>query len=794
MSGFVAAVGTHAKSGAGQAISAWMRRFAALVFLCVSVVYTVAPTAAQAQNYTFSNVQIDGAIRVDQATVISYLGIERGKPVSTSELNDGYQRLVRSGLFETVEITPQGNTLRVQVREWPTINQINIEGNKRLKDDVLLEVVRSQPRLVYNPTLAEQDAFSITEAYEVSGRLAATVTPKIIRRSDNRVDLVFEVTEGKTVEIERLSFLGNRVYSDRRLRRVLETKQAGLLRTFVQADTFVADRIEFDKQILKEFYNDNGYIDFQTLSVTSELAQERDGVFLTFRIREGQQFRVGRVSVVSEIPEADPADFERQNRLRTGKVYSPLTVEASVTRMENLALKKGYSFVRVEPRITRNSRNRTLDIQLALVRGPRVFVERIDIEGNTTTLDRVIRREFRTVEGDPYNPREIQQAQERIEALGYFATTDVSTREGSSPDRVIVDVDVEETTTGTLGLGLAYSTNDGFGINATYDQRNFLGRGQRLGLGISTAAQQNSYRFSFYEPSIFSRELGFGLDLSYVNNQNDNLFYKTTTGKFRPYLDFPVSDRGRVRLNYEYENTDVYDVDRDNSSRIIVKDEGRRRDNSIGYYYTFDTRRSKIDEDFSFVARFGQDFGLNDVNPFVRSTALVGMQTTILNDLITIRAVAEGGAIGVFDGGSTKVVDRFYMGTNVMRGFESYGIGPRDLNVPNEDALGGNMYAVMRLEADFPLGIPEEYGISGGVFLDVGSVWSLDDTNGGPANGACPVADCTVDDSLRLRSVVGFALYWDTPIGPLRFNFTKALQKESYDKEQQFEFTISTEF
>ncbi|WP_380052175.1 outer membrane protein assembly factor BamA [Falsihalocynthiibacter sp. SS001] len=770
-----------------------VRQFLAVFLLILTTALIATPQAAKAQDYRFKSVNIDGNVRVDSATIINYLGIQSGQSLSGGELNAAYQNLIGSGLFESAEITPRGNVLDVRVVEYPTVNRIAIEGNKRLKDDALFTVVRSQPRLVYNPTLAEQDAAALVEAYEVGGRLAATVTPKIIRRSDNRVDLVFEVTEGKVVDVERLRFVGNRAFSDRRLRSVLETKQAGLFRTFVKSDTFVADRIEFDKQSLTDFYTARGFVDFQTVSVASELARERDGVFLTFRIQEGQQFSFGRFAVTSEIPNLNPAPYQRLIKIRSGRSFNPAYIDAAITRMENKALKDGLDFVRVEPRVIRNARERTIDVNFVLVRGPRVFVERIDIEGNTTTLDRVVRQQFRSVEGDPFNPREISHSADRIRALGYFEDVQVETREGSSPDRVIVDVDVEETTTGALTLGLAYSTNDGPGINLGYTQTNLLGRGQTLSFNINTVAEEQSYVFGFTEPFLFGRDLKFDADIGHRTTTNSTQQYKTVRDTFSPSIEFPLSERGRLGLRYRILNTKLSETSPD-SSRLVTKDEGERLDNSFGYFYSFDSRRSKIDEDISYVVRFTQNFGFNDTDPFMRATGFMGAQASIFDDLVQVRAIVEGGAVKVYNDGETKITDRFAQNTRIMRGFENFGVGPRDLNAPNQDSLGGNFFAVLRLEADFPIGLPEEYGISGGLFLDTGSYWGLDDTAGGPTGAACPVADCTVDDDFYLRSVIGFALYWDTPLGPLRFNFTKALKKKDYDVEEPFELTISTKF
>lgn len=761
-----------------------LRSGIATIALGFSVAYIALPSVAEAQQFRFNSVTIEGNQRIEPSTILSYAGIARGQSVSGSDLNGAFQRLQESGLFESVDIEPQGSRLVIKVTEYPTINRINFEGNRRLKDDDLATVVQSQARRVFNPTTAERDAGEIATAYSQQGRLTATVSPRIIRRSDNRVDLVFEIFEGGLTEIERLGFVGNQVYSDRRLRRVLDTKQAGLLRAFVKRDTFAEDRIEFDKQVLRDFYLSRGYVDFRTTSVNAELARERDGFFVTFNVQEGQQFKFGEITTVSEIADADEAEFQAALKIRPGVVYSPSLVENSIARLERLAIKLGLDFVRVEPRVTRNDRDLTLDVEFALVRGPRIFVERIDIEGNATTLDRVVRNQFRIVEGDPFNPREIRESAERVRALGFFGQADVEAREGSAPDQVVIDVDVEETTTGSLSFGGTYSSATGPGALIKYNESNFLGRGQQLGLSVTTGVDNREYSLTFGEPAFLGRDLRFGFVLNYIETDNLNATYDTNLGKFRPSFNFPVSENGRMEVRYTLDLTEMTDLGAD-AGALITNEVARgiEYSNSIGYSYSFDTRRTGLNPNAGVLLEFGQDFGvLDQSNRFVKTTAKAIAQTKVLGEEVTLRATLEGGAIN-FLSGSGRSTERFFMGSSVMRGFEPSGIGPREATGNVNDALGGNMFAVARFEAEFPLGLPEEYGISGGVFYDIGSLWSLDQTN---AN--------VINEGFAARQVIGASLFWETPIGPLRFNFTKALSKEVGDREQTFDLTISTKF
>lgn len=753
------------------------------------------PAPAAAQSFQFTDVRVEGNTRVDAATVLDQAELPLGQPLSAGGLNAVYQRIVNSGLFESVEVVPAGNTAIIRVVEWPIVSRLNIEGNVRLSDEELLELVSSQTRRVYNPSLAEQDARAIAAAYEARGRLAASVTPRIIRRADNAVDLVFEVAEGGVVEIERLSFVGNRAFSDRRLRRVLDTKQAGILRRFISRDTFVAERLDLDRQLLTDFYQSRGYVDFQVASINSEFSRDRNAFFITMNVQEGLQYRFGQVTASTDLPEIEVQDYLAAATIRRGATYTPRAIEDTIARMERLAIQRGLNFVRAVPQVTRNERGQILDVNFLLERGPRVFVERIDIEGNSTTLDRVIRRQFRVVEGDPFNPREIRASAERIRALGFFSDVAVETREGTGSGQVIVDVDVEEQPTGSLSFGGSYSTDSGFGLNLGYTERNFLGRGQLLSFNVTTGTNRQDSRLTFAEPAFLGRNLNFRFDAFYETSDYDEADYNTRITGLSPSISFPISENGTLGLRYSISKDSILDVDSgdpespdDNgSSPILQAEEGGQYTSSVGYTYSFDNRRTGLNPDAGVLLRFGQDFaGLGGDTEYIKTTALASAQTRVYNEEVTLRATLEGGAINALGGDTTRVTDRFFLSSRQLRGFEPLGVGPRDLNATNEDALGGNMFASLRLEAEFPLGLPEEYGISGGLFADAGSVWGLDNNIG--ADGF------EIDDGFNIRSSVGVSVFWTTPFGPLRFNFAKAVQKEEYDRTRVFNVSVQTSF
>ena len=751
--------------------------FHVVAALCLGLLAVTSP--AQAQTYRFTDVTIEGNQRIEADTILSFAGIARGETVSAGELNAAYQRILESGLFEAVEIEPRGNRLVISVTEFPTINRIAFEGNDEIKDEDLAGFIQSRSRQVFSPTEAERDAATISEAYAQSGRVSARVTPKVIRRSDNRVDLVFEIFEGDDIGVSRIGFSGNRAFSDRRLRRVVQSKQAGLFRGLLRDTTFVEDRIDFDRQLLTDFYNSRGYVDFRVTGVNAELSRERDAYFVTFVVEEGQQFRFGEITTVSEYEGVDAAAYDDTLKLRPGKVYSPELIENAIVRMERLGVDQGVDFLRVEPRITRNDRDLTLDVEFVLQRGPRVFVERIDIEGNTTTLDRVIRRQFDTAEGDPFNPRAIRQAAERIRALRFFSDVEVNAREGSRPDQVVIETEVEETTTGSVSVGASFSTDSGLGLQFGFSERNFLGRGQRLNFSILGTADRINYNLGFVEPAFLGRDVAFGLDFAFRETNTDtNTDFDTAIGVFRPSLAFPTGENGRLDLFYNARYEDMSDFN--GTSNILREEvnEGSRWTSAAGYEYSYDTRRTGLDPNSGVLLTFGQEFaGLGGDNEFIKTTARVVGQTTVLREEVTLRAILEGGAIEFNNGQSSRFINRF--NNQVIRGFEPNGIGP----IEGRDHLGGDYFAALKFEAEFPIGLPDEFGVTGGAFYDIGSIWGIDDKGFSVAS-----------KDFEPRQVVGVSIFWESPFGPLRMNFSQVLESESTDIEQNFNLTVRSEF
>lgn len=765
------------------------------VFLAALSLASIGPgptgwTPAQAQVSTiFSRIDVAGNRRIEANTVRAIAGIPTGQRVSPAQLNDALQALFASGLFEDVELAPQAGRLVINVVENPTINIINFEGNRSIDDGVLANIVSLEPRRAFNTAAAEADALRIVEAYRARGQYSAEVRPVIIRRTDNRVDLVFEIAEGRVTDISRISFVGNKRFSDSRLRRVLETSQSGVFSILSSTDTFDRDRVTLDRELLRQFYLERGHVDFNIRSVVSELSPDREGFFLSYNIAEGPIYDFGDVSVTSSVGEIDESNYERDVSVRSGDTFDASEIEKIVERIVFNMNRDGHVFVDVSPRITKNQAARTMDVEFEIVRTPKVFVERIDIEGNSRTLDRVIRRQFQIVEGDPINQREIRRAENRIRGLRLFTQVAVRVREGSAPDQAIIDVDVEEDRTGSLSFGVGYSSDNGFNGTVSFSERNLFGRGQFVSAQINVSQESRIVAFSFREPAFLDRDLGASVDLYYREFDRTESSFQETNFGFEPSFDFPVSEDARMSVRYRISNDEIRDVD-PNASALITPREDIT--SAIALTYTLDKRNSPVDPTGGYRLQIEQEFaGVGGDVEYSKTVASAKVFTSFFDEDLILSAEVEGGAL-VVDSGASRITDRFFLGGDSLRGFATGGVGPRDFctacggaggNV--NDSLGGNFYAVGRVEASFPLGLPEELGIFGGVFFDIGSVWDLDDTAG--SMGA-------VDDSQIFRSAAGVSIFWTTPIGPLRFNFARPIQKESYDQTENFRVSIDTRF
>ncbi|MEO0623501.1 MAG: outer membrane protein assembly factor BamA [Pseudomonadota bacterium] len=749
----------------------------------------VSPASAQTAGES-SGIVIRGNRRIEPGTIVSYMALPNDRAINAADLNAATRRLFDTGLFRDVQITPGGGGVLVEVVENPSINAVAFEGNDAVTDEDLERIVSARPRFPFTPAAAEADAQAIIEIYRRTGRYGAEVVPVTIERDDNRVDLIFEIDEGEMTGINSIDFTGNRAFSDSRLRDEIETSESGLLSVFFSTDVFDPDRIELDKSLLRQFYLSKGYADFTLLSTTTELAPDRSGFFVTFNIEEGEQYTFGEFDVSVTAEGLDAADFLAAIPAEdlTGEIYDAGEVEDIANDLTDLAGEKGFAFVQVRPRADKDPENRIIDITFELEEGSRVFVERIEIEGNTQTLDRVIRREIELVEGDAFDARKIRRARAEIRGLNYFERVDVAVEEGSASDRAVLKVQVEEKSTGSISFGLGFSTNAGPLGSVSVTERNFLGRGQILNAQVTAAGDTQVYDFSFTEPQFLDRDLAVSTRAFFIqDDRDDESSFEINRLGFEPSVAFPLSDRTRLRLSYDLVRDDIEAAP--DASPAIQIDDGARFKSSVGYRLTYDQRNDVVEPTGGYLATLEQEFaGLGGDAQFVKTRSSVKGWLGFFDDQVIASAEAEGGALFSF-GDDSQVNDRFFLGGTSLRGFADEGIGPRDQNT--DDSVGGNFFTALRLEVSFPLGLPDELGIFGGAFVDAGTVFGLDRTSF-PAIRDAPAVN--IDDSAEFRVAAGGLLFIDSPFGPIELSIGFPLVKEDRDEEELFRVSVGTRF
>ncbi len=729
-----------------------------------------------------SGVVIQGNRRIETATILSYMQLPTDREVTAGDLNAAVQRLFDTGLFRDVQIVPADGALVVQVEENPSINVISFEGNDVLNDEDLEQIIQSRPRLPFTRSGAEADAQSIIEIYRRIGRYGAEVEPVIIEREDNRVDLVFEISEGEITGVNSIDFVGNEQFSDRRLRRVIETSESGLFAALISSDVYDPDRLELDKELLRQFYLSRGYADFTVLSATAELSPDREGFFITFTVDEGEIYTFGALDVAISARGLDEEEFAAQlpDDLE-GETYDASEVDDIATELTDLAGQKGFAFVQVQPRANKNSADRVISVTFELIEGSRIFVERIDIEGNTLTLDRVIRREVELVEGDAFDTRKIRRSRANIRGLTYFSKVDIETEPGSADDRAVLKVKVAEQSTGSLSFGVGFSSSAGPIGNVALTERNFLGRGQLVNIQISATGDTQIYDFTFTEPRFLDRDLRLSNRAFFLqDDRGDTSSFDVNSAGVSPSIGFPLADDLRLTARYDLLFDDI-DVSTTASPAIQV-DQGSRYTSSVGYLLAYDRRNDPVEPTRGFLTSFDQQIaGLGGASRFVKSRARFTTWYGLLDDVVVAKVELDGGALFSFDR-DTRITERFFLGGDTFRGFADEGLGPRD--VTTDDALGGNYYTVARFEVSFPLGLPEELGIFGGAFVDAGTLWGLDDTN----------FVTTIVDDAEFRASAGGLLFLDTPLGPLALSFGFPLLKEGFDETEIFRLSLGTRF
>ena len=751
---------------------------------------------------TISDIRIEGLQRIEPETIRSYLLVQKGDSWDPERIDGSLKALFATGLFADVKLDRQGNTLVINVVENPIINRIAFEGNSKLSDKDLNSEIQLRPRVVYTRTRVQNDVKRILDLYRRHERFAATVEPQVIQLSENRVDLVFEINEGPTTGVRSINFVGNKEFGDSTLRGVIDTKESRWYRFLSNTDTYDPDRITYDRELLRKFYLSEGYADFRVVSAIAELTPDRDGFVVTFTVDEGERYHFGKVDVEIKIKDLPKEAVLPLLKVQSGDWYDANAVERSISVLTDALGNRGYAFVEVKPQITRNREDRSIDIIFNVQEGPQVYVERIDIVGNVRTLDKVIRREMRLVEGDAFNTNKLQRSKERIKNLGFFKKVETSTTQGSAPDKTVATVEVEEQSTGELSLGVGFSTTDGPLADISLRERNFLGRGQDIRIGTVVSFRSQQVDLSFTEPYFLDSNIAAGFDLFEIKTSPTASFFSGTTPAYQQFsyggslrAGYQLTENLRQTLKYTARSDDITDV-QSNASLFIALQQGTHTTSSIGQVLLYDRRDNRIDPTSGWYASLGNDLaGIGFGVDYFRSKVSAGYYYPIAPGW-TLSFTGEVGDIFGYSGQQVLLQDRFFVGGDNLRGFAPAGIGPRD--VISQDALGGNKYYVGSITESVPLGLPKELGVTGRIWTDFGTLWGNDQKNLVLTPAQLAAAGTTTQpqivDTAAIRVSSGIGVSWASPVGPVRLDLGIPIKRESFDKTQFFRVSFGTKF
>jgi outer membrane protein insertion porin family len=796
---------------------------------------------------TVGSIVVEGSRRVEPDTIRSYFKPGPGGRVGPEQEDEALKALVATGLFSDVRINHAGGRLVVTVVENPVINRVAFEGNKKAKDEQLNAEVQSKPRGTLSRPTVQADVQRIIEIYHRTGRFDVSVDPKIIELPNNRVDLVFEIREGEKTGIKDIRFVGTKAYSASRLKDVIKTSESNILSFLQTTDIYDADRVEADRDLLRRFYLKHGFADVRIVSAVGEYDPAKKGFIVTFTIDEGSQYRVGTIEVISNVRAIDPSLLRSQLKLSEGSVYNADLVEKTVEAMTIQAARHGYAFATVRPRGDRNFEAKTINLGFVVEEGARAYIERINIRGNTRTRDYVIRREFDLGEGDAYNRALIDRAERRLKNLNYFKTVKITNEPGSAPDRVVINVDVEEQPTGEFSISGGYSTADGFIGEVSIADRNLMGRGVYAKASLSYGQYVRGFDLSYVEPFLFGYRMAGGIDLfarqnfasSYVSYNSQTVgtnlrlgFALTEEIAFQPRYSFyqqkitlpnqldncqfssltPGNGGPGVTPAGEAAGLDLFvnppvGCYADGEASLAVRKElaaGAVNVSLVGYTLSYNSLDNNKLPTSGLFAELRQDFaGVGgDVN-FIRNSGEIRTYYEVFSDVVSVLKL-QAGQISSWGGEQLRMLDQFQMGPNLVRGFSPAGIGPRDLTIgTTNDALGGSIYWGASVEAQTPLYfLPKDVGIKLAAFADAGNLWSYK----GPTfwNVTGETLQVGLDGAGLIRSSVGVGLLWDSPLGPLRFDLAYPITKycatpaagfgQVCDRTQVFRFSGGTRF
>ena len=743
------------------------------------------PQAQTTRDRIIETITVEGTQRIDPETVRTYMTVVPGDPFDAAAVNESLKRLFGTGFFSDVEITESldQRALIVRVTENPIISRVAFEGNLRINDEDLRPEVQTQPRAIFTRSKIQDDVQRILNVYRRSGRFAATVEPKLIEQPQNRVDVVFEINEGPLTEVERIVFIGNTKFSDGELRDEIFTAEARFWRFWASDDIYDPDRLSVDQESLRRFYLSEGYADFRVVSAVAELTPAGDAFVLTFTVDEGERYKFGAIEVESRLPAIEAETLLPLLVATPDDWYNADLINEDIDALTDRIGEAGFAFVTVRPQPRTDRSNRVIDLVYEIGEGPRVYVERIEIVGNVRTEEKVIRREMRLSEGDPFNSSKLRRSRERIRNLGFFETVDKETVPSSQGDRINIIVRVTEKSTGELSFGVGFSTADGPVGDISLRERNLLGKAQDLRLGLRVSGRTQTLDLSFTEPYFLDRRLSAGFDIFRTDEDNtDESSFETETIGFRLRSGYALSEHTRQNWSYGWTSTDLFPGA--NASEFVKEAAGKSSTSSISHTISWDTRDSRFSPTRGIILSMTNEFaGLGGSERFIKNEfSAAGYYEAFPK--VVFSAIGRVGALNGL-GEDTNITQRFFLGGERLRGFEVAGVGPRDLST--DDAIGGNYYYTGTLEAEFPLGLPNDLGIRGRVFTEAGSLFGLDNTM---PNGV----NVPLGDDASVRASVGVGVSWSSPFGPIRVDLGFPILQESYDKTQTLYFSFGTRF
>jgi len=745
-----------------------------------------------------SSIVVEGNQRIEPETVKSYLALSVGSPYDAEKADQSLKSLTDTGLFGDVRISLRGSTVVVTVVENPVINKVAFEGNKEVDDKTLEGEVQLHARGIFTKAKVQADIERILVVYQKQGLFAANVDPKIIQLGENRVNLVYEITEGVATKVQSVHFIGNRAFTDEQLKGAITTTEHDWLSWFKSTDIYDPDRLNLDRELLRQYYIKHGYADAQIVSATADLDRSGKGFFITFTVEEGDFYTFGPITATSSIDGVDGNGLLSQATTYKGDTYDASRVEKSMEAMTLNLVDKGNPFAAVHAKPVRDATAHTIGITYQIENGPKIYVERINIYGNLRTTDHVVRRAFKVQEGDAFNKLLITRGKTALQNIGFFKSVDIVSQQGSAPDRVILTVNLVEQSTGEVSFGGGYSSSEGPIADISYKERNFMGNGQYLALTLSGSFTRLQGDLSFTEPHFLDSNVSAGVDVFYRDsNYLATAGYYLTHEGFDVRFGFPLTDDLSLSTRYTLARDEIYNVNYTDTTIGALAppsvQAGVDWTSAVGYTLAYDKRNDKKNPTEGYYLELSQDFaGLGGTDHYIRTVGEVRGYVPIANK-VTLVGRAIGGEINGIEGYDVRNADVFFKGGETIRGFGTAGYGPHELTTGA--AVGGEKFWAATAELRFPLPlVPEDLGLGGAVFADAGSLWQVNAANAAINNQTINGTTYHIEDSNAIRSSAGLSLLWNSPLGPLRADYAYVISKQEGDQTQLFRFGASTRF